>query len=91
MSLRLTGLKLGLLLNFGVALRKKGCGLKIMYISKKDISRRDAKAQSKGEEERQIKEKQLGDLGRALRWLDRPLLFLPFASLRLCASVRSKP
>jgi len=28
--------------------------LKITYVRKKDISRRDAKAQSKGEEERQI-------------------------------------
>ena len=32
-----------------------GCGLKIMYIRKKDISRRDAKAQSQREEERHIK------------------------------------
>ena len=56
-----------------------GCGLKIMYIRKKDISRR-----AKDEEEKQIEAAETW--GGALRWLDRPILFLPFAPLRLCAS-----
>ena len=60
--------------------------IEYMHGREKDISRRDAKAQSKGEEEKQIRQKQrrLGE--RVLLWLDRPILFLPFAPLRLCAS-----
>ncbi len=37
---------------------------------------------------RQIK-KSREDVRRSLRWLNRPILFLPFASLRLCASLFS--
>jgi hypothetical protein len=56
----------------------------------KDISRRDATAQSRGEEEKK-RRREANNIekaeawGRALRCWDRPLLFLP--PPRLCASL----